>query len=224
MSVGSHKCTLKHFENKNCLIFPGLNYVINRQIFIFILISSLSNEWNLLWRMLLIEKQPACFNPWCSHSHSFLEACFQSNSLFWPSLIMLFFTLYSALKICFLSSDCMYGGEAREQGMLGEPWGFLGSTGAPHQPPQERLTDYYAKFAWDQMLSLFPSVMFYMTWALFLFFFSACWQREILQPFQKPSSAMQFRGDQKEKHLLELAHLILPSKGGKDADQGHSVS
>lgn len=130
MPVGSHKCTLKYFENKNCLIFPGLNYFINRQIFIFILICFLSNEWSLLRMMLLIEKQSAFFNPRCSHSHSFLEACFQYNSLFWPSAIMLFFTLHSALKICFLGTDYIYVGEARSREFLescgGGSWGVLG--------------------------------------------------------------------------------------------------
>lgn len=36
---------------------------------------------------------------------------------------------------------------------------------------------------------------------------------------------MMFMGDQKEKHPLELSRsILLPSEGGKDADQGHSVS
>lgn len=36
---------------------------------------------------------------------------------------------------------------------------------------------------------------------------------------------MLFRGHQWEKHPHELSHLILlTSEGGKDADQGHSVS
>lgn len=130
MSVGSHKCTLKYFENKNCLIFSGLNYVIIRQVFIFILICFLSNEWNFLQRMLLIEKHSAYFNPRCSHSHSFLEACFCHNSLFWPSVIMLFFTLYSALKcafseltVCVLERQGAVNAWRAMVEVLGEYWG-----------------------------------------------------------------------------------------------------
>lgn len=88
------------------------------KIFIFILICFLSNEWSFLPVMLLTEKQSACFNPRCSHSHSYLEAGFQYNSLFWPSVIMMFFTLYSALKMCFLGTDRIYAGEARSSKCL----------------------------------------------------------------------------------------------------------
>lgn len=58
-------------------------------------------------------------------------------------VIMLIFTLCSVLKICFLRTDSMHAGGARQQWMLGEMWWrFLGYAGVPHQPARERLADY----------------------------------------------------------------------------------
>lgn len=110
MSVGSHKHTSNSFETKNYLMFSGLDYVIDRQIFIFILVCFLSNAWSLLWMLLLIENQSVYFDPRCSNSPSFLEVCFQSHSLCRPSVIMLFFTLYSTLKTHVLGTKSIYWG------------------------------------------------------------------------------------------------------------------
>lgn len=109
--------------------------------------------------MLLIGKESAYFDPRCSNSHSFLGVCFQSRSLFWTSVIMLYFTLYSTLKICILRTNYIFTGEASEQHMLGELWWrFLGRTEVRHRPPQGKLTDYYEMRSLHetQILSLLP--------------------------------------------------------------------
>lgn len=129
MSVGSHKHTSNSFETENYLTFSGLDYVIDRQIFIFILVCFLSNAWSLPWMMLLIEEQSVYFDPRCN-SPSFLEVCFQSHSLCQPSVIMLVFTLYSALKTHVLRTNSIYWGgkgDAHAQRpvveVLGQDWG-----------------------------------------------------------------------------------------------------
>lgn len=116
MSVGSHKHTSNSFETESYLAFSGLDYAIDRQIFIFILVCFLSNAWSLPRMMLLTEEQSVYFDPRCSTSPSFLEVCFHSHSLCRPSVIMLFFTLYSALKTHVLRTNSIrWGGKGAAQ-------------------------------------------------------------------------------------------------------------
>lgn len=89
--------------------------------------------------------------------YSVLEVCFQSCSLLWNSVIMLYFTLCSVLKICILRTTSIFTEEERH--MLGVPWWrFLGRAEVPHCPPQGRLTGYYGmrSLHQTQILSLLP--------------------------------------------------------------------
>lgn len=64
--------------------------------------------------MLLIKNESAYFNSRCTNSCSFLEVCFQSCSLLQTSVIILYFTLYTVLKICILRANYIFTGEASE--------------------------------------------------------------------------------------------------------------
>jgi len=215
MSVGSHKHSLKSFENLNCLIFSGLNYAIYRQIFIFFLVCFHSNAWSLLWMLLLTKKQSAYCHPRCSNSHSFLEVCFQSHSLFWPSIITQFFTHYSVLKIRILRANYINTGEAREQRMLGEQyWRFLGRTEVPRRPPQGRLTecDEMRSLQQTQILTFLPLSNILIVMDSLPVPSHKLQTKRNLTAFPKTKFCCAFWGDQVEKQPLELSDLCpLPS-------------